>query len=104
MVNGEKGNINNLPSTIQHLASEELDLLRFLSQYPYHIEQSAKEFAPNLLCNYLFELAQKFNLFYQKHKIIGSDNEEFRLNLTKAVGEVLKHGLQTLGIETVEKM
>ena len=86
------------------LESEEKDLLRFLTQYPYHVENAATEFAPNLLTNYLFELAQKFNLFYQKCKIIESDNESFRLELTKAVGIVLQNGLHLLGIETVEKM
>ena len=84
-----------------NLKTEEKDLLRFLTQFPYHVEISASEFAPNLLCNYLFELSQKFNLFYQKHKIIGGDNEEFRLQLTSAVGNVLKN---LLGISTVEKM
>ncbi len=86
------------------LQIEEEELLRFLTQYPYHVENAAAEFAPNLLCNYLFELAQKFNLFYQKCKIIESDNESFRLELTKAVGIVLQNGLHLLGIETVEKM
>ncbi len=83
---------------------EELELLRFLTQYPYFVEISAHDFAPNLLCNYLFELSQKYNLFYQKCKIIGGENEAFRLSLTKAVGNVLKNGLTILGIETVEKM
>jgi arginyl-tRNA synthetase len=86
------------------LQNEETDLLRFLSQYPYHVEKAATEFAPNLLCNYLFELAQKFNLFYQKCKIIGDTNESFRLELTRGVGAVLQNGLHLLGIETVEKM
>lgn len=86
------------------LETEESELIRFLSQFEYHLEIAAEGFAPNLLCNYLFELAQKFNLFYQKHKIIGSEKEVFRLQLTKAVGNVLKSGLHALGIETVEKM
>lgn len=86
------------------LEREESELLRFLTQYPYVVEQSAKELAPNLLCNYLFELSQKFNLFYQKHKIIGTDKETFRLLLTKAVGQVLQNGLHILNIETVGSM
>jgi arginyl-tRNA synthetase len=87
-----------------NLEKEEQDLLRFLVQFPYILEQGASEFAPNLVCNYLFELSQKFNLFYQKHKILGSENEEFRLSLTKSVGQVLQNGLGILGIETVGKM
>lgn len=94
---------NNKLQTINYQL-EEKELLRFLSQYPYHVEVAAENFAPNLLCNYLFELAQKFNLFYEKHKIIGSEHENFRLQLTSATGQVLKNGLSLLGIGTVEKM
>jgi arginyl-tRNA synthetase len=89
---------------VRNLEKEELELLRFLTQYPHHVTMAAQDFAPNLLCNYLFELSQKYNLFYQKCKIIGGENEAFRLMLTKAVGNVLKNGLTILGIETVEKM
>ncbi len=89
---------------IQNLQTEELELLRFLAQYPYHVETAAERYAPNLLCTYLFELAQKFNLFYEKHKIIGTEEEAFRLQLTEAVGVVIKSGLNLLGISTVDRM
>lgn len=93
-------------STIQisNLEKEENDLLRFLAQYEYYLEVAAGDFAPNVLCTYLFELAQRYNLFYQKCKVIGSNNEEFRTSLTRKVGETLKNGLEILGIETVERM
>jgi arginyl-tRNA synthetase len=86
------------------LEKEEQELLRYLTYYPYYVEKAATEFAPNVICNYLFDLSQKFNLFYQKHKIIGSENESFRVGLTKATGQVIKNGLDLLGIETVERM
>jgi len=89
---------------IEKLEKEEDDLLRFLTQFPYMVEKAAADFAPNVICTYLFELSQKFNLFYQKQKIIGSENERFRTVLTKATGQVLKNGLNLLGIETVDKM
>ncbi len=84
--------------------AEESELLRFLTFYPYLLEKAAGDFAPNILCNYLFELSQKYNLFYQKHKIIGSEVEGFRAVITRATGNVLRDGLQILGIETVEEM
>ena len=89
---------------IEKLEKEEDDLLRFLTQFPYMVEKAAVDFAPNVICTYLFELSQKFNLFYQKQKIIGSDNEVFRIELTKATGQVIKNGLNLLGIETVARM
>lgn len=85
---------------------EELDLLRALHQYSEVVKNAAIKFAPNLITNYLFDLAQKFNLFYQKYPILKTEKnlKNLRLNLTQAVGIIIKHGLYLLGIETVEKM
>jgi arginyl-tRNA synthetase len=97
---GKKTKLEN----IQDLNSEELSLLRAINQFGEIIQNSAETFSPNILCNYLFDLAQNFNLFYQKHKIIGSDQEDFRLALTAGIGQVIKNGLNILGISAPEKM
>lgn len=91
---------------IAQMNEQEKSLLMTLNQYEETVEKSAKDLAPNLIANYLFDLAQKFNLFYQKNQILKADEniKNFRLLLTKAVGEVLKNGLYLLGIKTVEKM
>lgn len=86
------------------LMPEELTILRFLPRFSDIIAMSAKSYSPNLLCNYLFELAQKYNTFYNKHKILGSDNEAFRLGLTFGVGQILQTGLTLLGIQAPKKM
>ena len=86
------------------LEKEELLVLRLLIHFPEIVEEAGDSFAPNLLCNYLFELSQAFNNFYQKHKILESENEEFRLKLTRGVGQTLKTGLYLLGIESPTKM
>jgi arginyl-tRNA synthetase len=83
---------------------EELTVLRNLIKFPEVIQNAAESYSPNLLCNYLYDLAQKYNGFYNKHKIIGSESEEFRLALTAGVGQVLKNGLKLLGIQTPERM
>ncbi|MFH1187120.1 MAG: arginine--tRNA ligase [Candidatus Levyibacteriota bacterium] len=83
---------------------EEVDLIRYLSRYFDIVEQAADSFSPNILCNYLFILAQKFNLFYQKHKVIGVENEKERLELVTGTGIILEHGLSLLGIKTLKKM
>jgi len=92
------------PENVKDLNPEELALLRTIRMFPAIVEGSAEVFAPNVLCTYLFDLAQKFNLFYQKHKIISSDQENFRLALTLGVGQVLKNGLNLLGISAPEHM
>jgi arginyl-tRNA synthetase len=87
-----------------NLNEEELAVLRSLIKFEGVIELSAKSYSPNLLCNYLYDLAQKYNHLYNSHKILGSEAEEFRLALTNGTSQVLKNGLKILGIETPERM
>jgi arginyl-tRNA synthetase len=83
------------------LHPEELAVLRSLVHFPEVVSTASARLSPNLIAAYLFDLSQKFNLFYQKHKIA---DDSFRLELTGAVGCVLKNGLALLGIETVKRM
>ena len=83
---------------------EEELLLRAIHLFPEVVEEASDKFAPNVLCNYLFDLAQKYNLFYQKHKILESEEEGFRLGLSQSVGQVLKNGLNLLGISAPDRM
>lgn len=86
------------------IAEEELVLLRMIYKFPEVILEAGENFSPNLLCNFLFDLAQKFNVFYDRCRILGNKKEDFRLSLTAAVGQILKNGLSLLGIESLEKM
>ncbi|MEK7450758.1 MAG: arginine--tRNA ligase [Patescibacteria group bacterium] len=89
------------------LEPEEISLLRVIIRFSEIVEEAAGNFAPNILCNYLFDLAQKFNLFYEKHQILQNkiqEQRDFRLALTQAVGIVIKNGLNLLGITSPEKM
>lgn len=83
---------------------EEITILRTLIRFPEIIESAGFNYSPNLLCNYLYDLASKFNTFYNKHKIIGGENEGFKILLTRGTFQVLKNGLKLLGIETPERM
>jgi arginyl-tRNA synthetase len=89
---------------IKEVENEEKQVLRSLPKFKDVLVDSAFNYSPNLLCNYLFDLAQKYNYFYSKHKIIGSNNENFRVGLSKATGIILKRGLMILGIDAPEKM
>ena len=68
--------------------------------------KSASEKAPHYLVNYLFNLAQTFNGFYNSVQIINSEEEvkNFRLLLVKATQLIIGRGLDILNIKTVEKM
>lgn len=87
-----------------NINDEETAILRKLAQFQEVIVSAAKTYSPNILCNYLYDLASKFNTFYNKHKIVGSDEEEFRLLLSKSTAQVLRNGLKLLGIESPERM
>lgn len=87
------------------LNTEEMVVLRWLYRFPEVVEEAAREYAPNKVCSYLYELASRYNGFYNKHRVIGSEgSEQFRLALTSAVSQVLKNGLGLLGIEVPTKM
>jgi arginyl-tRNA synthetase len=88
------------------LQKEELDLLRLLLRFDDMVVESAERYAPSVLCGYLFELAQLFNLFYQKCSILHASDSvrDLRLDLTAGVGQVLLVGLSLLGIDAPERM
>ena len=88
----------------QDINDEEALLLRSFPRFSETIIDAAKNYSPNLLANYLFDLAQKYNNFYNQHRIIGSENQGLRIMLTVAVGQILKNGLTLLGIKTPERM
>ncbi len=103
-VKSQKSKVKTTTQNSKVMENEELALLRTLHRFPEVVAEAAEKFAPHMICNYLFDLAQKFNLFYQKCPILESDNKEFRLGLTQATGQVIKNGLYLLGISAPERM
>jgi len=104
-----KSGISNIQYPISNIKynEEELNLLRKLYQFPEIVQSAAKNYSPNIICEYLFETAQLFNNFYQKYRIVNAEKKEeqqFRLALTEAVGIILKQGLHLLGIKAPERM
>lgn len=83
---------------------EEENLLRLIHEFPEVVVEAGEKLSPSIICNYLFGIAQSFNLFYQKHPILKGENSEFRLALTLGVSRILKEGLRLLGIEAPERM
>ena len=88
-------------SPASHLAAEELSLLRTFYKFPEVVQEAASQYTPNLLCNFLYDLASKYNLMYNNLPILGND---FRLELTQVVANILKTGLNLLGIGVLERM
>lgn len=92
---------------VSHLDPREEAVLRQIYKFPEEVQNAAIGYAPNVICNYLFDLAQKFNTMYATLSVLNSDNKDarnFRLLLTESVGQVMKNGLNLLGIDVVERM
>lgn len=104
---GETSNIQHSTSNIQLVTPEEIRLANHLLNFGITLEAVAEEYRPNYLCNYLFELAEKFSSFYENCPVLKAEDavtRDSRLALCDLTARVLKLGLETLGIETVEQM
>jgi arginyl-tRNA synthetase len=82
-------------------------VLNLLKDYKKVIINSARDYKPSLITNYLLELSSTFNKYYNQNPILNADNPErikARILLIHSVSLILKSGLNLLGIDTVEKM
>ncbi|HTE21457.1 MAG TPA: arginine--tRNA ligase [Candidatus Limnocylindria bacterium] len=82
----------------------ERSLLRKIGEYPEVFEKATTELMPHHICTYLYELAQAFNRFYEKNRVIDDPREAVRLGLVQAYADTLKDGLGLLGIHAPDKM
>ena len=86
------------------LTSDERSLLRKITEYSEVVEKATLELMPHHICTYLYELAQRFNSFYEHNRVIGDVREAQRLTLVGHYADTLKHGLTLLGITAPDKM
>ncbi len=75
-----------------------------VGEFPEVISTVLYEFMPHHICSYLYELTQVFNRFYENEKVIGSDREAGRIGILNSYADVLKTGLNLLGIQAPESM
>ncbi len=77
-----------------------------LSQFPYAVLKAGENCKPNMVADYLFELGQKFNSYYNVKPFLKAENEErnSRLLLAQKTAEIIRQGLDLLGIESVDRM
>ncbi len=100
IVEGKKsGKLN-----VDDLTDEEIRLIKKIGEFGDIVKKALNELSPAIISHYSYELAQLFNEFYHSCKVIGSENESFRVNLVKAFMIVLKSSLSLLGIDVVKRM
>ena len=85
---------------------EERSLLIKIQQLDEILDNVSRELAPNILCNYLYELAGIFMSFYEACPILNAEADQRRTRLAIAMltAETLKQGLEMLGIKPLNKM
>ena len=99
-----------LPETLADdmpLNDKEVELVQKLNNFDVVVEQAGKDYSPNGIANYCYELTKDFNQFYHDYSILNAENnaaKTVRLMLAKNVAKVLKNGMDLLGIEVPERM
>ncbi|CAA0210095.1 arginine--tRNA ligase [Klebsiella oxytoca] len=89
------------------IEDREAQLAARLLQFEETLTVVAREGTPHVMCSYLYDLAGLFSGFYEHCPILSAESEETRnsrLKLALLTAKTLKLGLDTLGIETVERM
>lgn len=89
---------------VKALEEREISLVKKLEVFPEVVNNAYKALNPCILANYVFELSQIFNEFYQFCKVIGTEEESQRIGIIKAFMYIQKSVLSLLGIEIMEKM
>lgn len=88
-------------------SDEELLLAQKIMQFSDKVVISAEELNPSLIAIHIFEITKAFNQFYQKNPILKADNlklKKARIALTQTSAQVIKKGLNLLGLETIDEM
>lgn len=91
---------------VRLLAPEELDLAKQMIRWGDTLLEVERTYKPNILAAFLYDLATKFNLFYQAHTVLKApdDVRPTRLLLCDLAARHIRKGLELLGIETLEAM
>lgn len=89
------------------LHSKEIGLILNIYAFPQMISQASADYAPSVIANYLFELAKEYNQFYHELTILKEDDAKkrsLRIAISMMTADVIRNGMQLLGIEVPERM
>jgi len=104
--NGSLPILNDAPNLSLLDTQEDMAVMKHLAVFPEVVEDSALNFEPHRISYYLTELAGLFHVYYTKHRFIDENAAltNARLFLARAIKQVLKNGLELLGVTALEKM
>jgi arginyl-tRNA synthetase len=86
------------------LQPEERALVKRLLELPGLAAESAERRAPHAIPTYAIRVADDFHRFYHQHRVLGSEQESFRLALCEATRAVVARCLELIGVEAPDRM
>ena len=103
----ENIDVENENIILDDMTGIERELAAELLRFPQAVVKSYESYRPNIIADYLFDMAKLFNNFYNSSSILKEENKKVmdaRILLAKKTAFVLKEGLSLLGIKTVDRM
>jgi arginyl-tRNA synthetase len=86
------------------LAPEEKELIKRIADFPATVREAAERRGPQLVPAYAIRLADDYHRFYHECRVLGVDEQAFRLGLCRASQSVIARCLDLLGVEAPERM
>ena len=86
------------------LAREERDLVKRLAEFPEVVREATERRGPHAIPIYAIRVADDFHRFYHDHRVVGSEEEPFRLALCRATQVVIARCLDLIGVSAPERM
>jgi arginyl-tRNA synthetase len=83
---------------------EERDLIKRLAEFPGIAAEAAERRGPQAIPNYAIRVADDFHRFYDRHRVLESEQEAFRLALCTATRNVIARCLGLVGVEAPDRM
>lgn len=94
-------------SAYTSLHEVEREIIFALSEYPRKVADAGREYSPALIAQYVYDLAKSYNRLFAELSIFSAESPEamqFRVQLSKAVGETIKKAMALLGIKVPTRM
>ena len=103
----ENINVENKDIILENMNGVDRELAVELLRFPQTVVKSYESYRPNIIADYLFDIAKLFNNFYNSNSILKEENKKVmdaRILLAEKTAFILKQGLGLLGINTVDRM
>lgn len=94
-------------TALDALQPVELSLIFTLKDYPEKVKEAGENYSPDIIAQYVYDLAKEYNRFYQEVSIFNEEDEtalKFRVALSAKVAEVINKGMGLLGAHVPERM